>query len=111
ATRIGRSRDAARASGAYSPTHRRRAPARRTERRAPLPTCETTAMAITTASALLRTLCRSGATTLPTKEELDDSGNDKGRGFRPLPGNLLDQGRREAKAARVQGFDRLSRSQ
>ena len=35
----------------------------------------------------------------------------QGRGLRPLPGGLLDQGRREAKAARLEGRDRVPRSQ
>ena len=38
-----------------------------------------------------------------TKEESDDPGNDEGRGLRPLRADLLDQGRREAQAARLQG--------
>ena len=46
-----------------------------------------------------------------TEEERDDPGNDEGRGLRPLREDLLDQGRREAQAARIQGLDRLSRSQ
>src|SRR6266536_6458545 len=45
------------------------------------------------------------------KEENDDPGNDHRRGFRPLREDLLEQGRREAQAARVQGRDRLPRSQ
>ena len=36
--------------------------------------------------------------------------NDAGRGPRPLPGDLLDQGRREAQAARLEGRARLPRS-
>ena len=46
----------------------------------------------------------------PTRRNDHDARNDEGRGFRPLPEDLLDQGRREAKAARVQGRDRLPRS-
>src|SRR6266568_7377394 len=45
------------------------------------------------------------------KEQSDDPGNDEGRGRGPLPGSVLDQGRREAAAARIQGFDRLPRSE
>ena len=39
-----------------------------------------------------------------------DPGNDTGRGFRPLLEDLLDQGRRQAPAARIEGRDRLPRS-
>ena len=46
---------------------------------------------------------RRAAAPRTTEEERDDPGNDDGRGLRPLPEDLLDQGRREAKAARVQG--------
>ena len=45
------------------------------------------------------------------EEERNAPGNDEGRGLRPLREDLLDEGRREAEAARFQGFDRLPRSQ
>ena len=38
-----------------------------------------------------------------------DPGNDEGRGRRSLPGRLLDEGRREARRARIEGIDRLPR--
>jgi hypothetical protein len=40
--------------------------------------------------AILRTLCRGNAATLPVEEELDDPGDDEGRGFRPLVECLQD---------------------
>ena len=51
---------------------------------------------------------RSGAA---TKEEHDDPGNDAGGGLRPLRRDLLDEGRREAQAARLEGRDGLPRPQ
>src|SRR5947207_1156670 len=45
------------------------------------------------------------------KGERDVTRNDEGRGFRPLPEDLLDQEPREAKAVRVQRCHRVSRPQ
>ena len=55
-------------------------------------------------SEILHRRCRRSATTLPTKEERVDPVHGEDRGFRPLLEHLLNQGRCEAKAARVQGF-------
>src|SRR3954468_10794611 len=50
----------------------------------------------------------SGAGT--TEEDSNAVGNDSGRGSRPLQGNLLNEGRRQAARARSEGRDRLPRS-
>src|SRR4029078_10958859 len=52
---------------------------------------------------------RSRRATRHSKGGRDDPGNDDGGGPRPVRGDLLDDRRREAQAARLEGLDRLPR--
>src|SRR5436190_20923023 len=56
-------------------------------------------------------LVLSASVTRNSKGERDDRGNDDRRGPKPVRGDLLDEGRREAQAARVERLDRLPRSE